>query len=812
MPQFTDKAKTALTLAEQSARRLRQNYVGTEHILLGLIMEGTGVAAKVLSDSGVDEVQITDLITDLIAPGNFQGIKEQDGYSPRAVKILGESHLLAERFHSVETGTEHLLLAIIKEGENVAARLLNTVGVSAPKLYSDTLVAMGEDGTQFKEDLMRKKKKKDNGTATLDSFSRDLTRLAGEGKLDPVIGREEEIQRVIQTLSRRSKNNPCLLGEPGVGKTAIVEGLAQRIVDGAVPETIKDKRVLTLDLSGMIAGSKYRGEFEERIKRVIKEVTDNGNIILFLDELHTIIGAGGAEGAIDASNILKPSLARGELQLIGATTISEYRKYVEKDAALERRFQVINVEEPTEAEAIRIMEGICGRYEEHHHVTILQEAVDAAVRLSARYINDRNLPDKAIDLLDEAAASIRLKNMNPPDSLKEMAEEIQDMDSQIENSIRIESFAEAGAIKQEQDKLIKKYNRAKKRYEESRKERELVVNAEDIADIVAVWTKIPVKKLAEKESEKLLKLESILHKRVIGQENAVESVAKAMRRGRVGLQDPNRPIGSFLFLGPTGVGKTELCKALAEAMFGSEKCLIRVDMSEYMESHSVSKMIGAPPGYVGFDEGGQLSEKVRRNPYSVVLFDEIEKAHPDVFNVLLQILDDGHVTDSKGRKISFKNTILIMTSNAGAQRIVDPKNLGFATQSSEKQDYDKMKSNVMEEVKRLFKPEFINRIDEIIVFHPLNKENMKEIITILSKNLVVRCKKQMDITLTVTPALKEYIVDKYTELKMGARPLKRAIQSVIEDALAEEILLKKVKPGDKVSAGYQNGEVVFNVK
>lgn len=813
MPQFTEKAKTALSLAEQSAKRLRQNYVGTEHILLGLIMEGTGVAAKVLSDNGVDEAQITDLITDLIAPGNFLNVKERDGYSPRAIKIVEESHQLAERFQSDKTGTEHLLLAIVKEGENVAARLLNTVGISAPKLYSDTLVAMGEDSTQFKEDLIRRKnKKKDSSTAMLDSFSRDLTRLAQKGKLDPVIGREEEIQRVIQTLSRRSKNNPCLVGEPGVGKTAIVEGLAQRIVSGEVPETVKEKRVLTLDLSGMVAGSKYRGEFEERIKKVIKEVTDNGNIILFIDEIHTIIGAGGAEGAIDASNILKPSLARGEIQLIGATTIAEYRKYVEKDAALERRFQVINVEEPTEAEAIRILEGIIGRYEEHHHVTILPEAVESAVRLSARYLNDRNLPDKAIDLLDEAAASIRLKNLNVPGDMKEMSARIQSMDRQIENCIKSEAFAEAGDIKREQDKLQKKYDKVISRYENDKTKQELVVSSDDIAEIVSVWTKVPVKKLAEKESEKLLKLEDILHKRVVGQENAVESVAKAIRRGRVGLQDPNRPIGSFLFLGPTGVGKTELCKALAEAMFGSEKSLIRVDMSEYMESHSVSKIIGAPPGYVGFDEGGQLSEKVRRNPYSVILFDEIEKAHPDVFNVLLQILDDGHVTDSKGRKVSFKNTILIMTSNAGAQRIVDPKNLGFATKSNEEQDYNKMKSNVMEEVKKLFKPEFINRIDEIMVFHPLNNENMKEIITILTKNLVVRCKKQMDITLTVSPALKEHIVNKYSELKMGARPLKRAIQSVIEDALAEEILMKKVKPGDKVSAGFKNGEVAFSVK
>lgn len=813
MPHFTEKAKSALKLAEQAAKRLRQNYVGTEHILLGLLKEGTGVAAKVLSDNGVDEVQILELIKDLIAPNNLVAIKEKSGYSPRAGKILEESHESATRFHSEDTGTEHILLAILKEGENVAARLLNTIGISIQKLYVDTLIAMGEDGNLYKEDLARKKGKK-NGeeTATLDSYSRDLTKLARLGKLDPVIGREKEIQRVIQTLSRRSKNNPCLVGEPGVGKTAIVEGLAQKIMEGEVPDTVRNKRVVTLDLSGMVAGSKYRGEFEERIKKVIKEVIDSGNIILFIDEMHTIIGAGGAEGAIDASNILKPSLARGEIQLIGATTISEYRKYVEKDAALERRFQVVSVEEPSESETVHILEGICKRYEEHHKVTILQEAIEVAVRLSARYINDRNLPDKAIDLLDETAASIRLNNMNIPDSVKEMSQTIQEMDGQIENCIKLESFEEAGAIKREQDTLIKKYDKAKQKFSKAQADRELIVNADDIAEVVSTWTKVPVKKLAQQESEKLLKLEELLHKRVIGQENAVTAVAKAMRRGRVGLQDPNRPIGSFLFLGPTGVGKTELCKALTEAMFGTERSLIRVDMSEYMESHSVSKMIGAPPGYVGFDDGGQLSEKVRRNPYSVVLFDEIEKAHPDVFNVLLQVLDDGHITDSKGRKVSFKNTVLIMTSNVGAQRIMEPKNLGFSSNKNEEQDYEKMKSSVIEEVKKLFKPEFLNRIDEIMVFHPLNKDNMKEIITILSKNLITRCKKQMDISLAITPALKDYIVEKHSDLKMGARPLKRAIQSVIEDALAEEILMKKVKPGDKVSAGFKDGKVAFSVK
>ena len=813
MPRYTKKAETALHLAELAAKEFRQNYIGTEHILLGLLRERTGVAANVMFDNGVEEGQVIEMIRDLIAPENLLALKERDGYSPRSKKILEESARQAERFKADAVGTEHILLAIIKEGENVAARLLNTMGIQMQKLYVDTLVAMGQDGGLYKEDLSRQNRgKQKSETPTLDQYSRDLTALAKNGELDPVIGREDEIKRVIQILSRRTKNNPCLVGEPGVGKTAIAEGLALRIVAEEVPDTVKKKRVVTLDLSGMVAGSKYRGEFEERIKKVIAEVREDGNIILFLDEIHTIIGAGGAEGAIDASNILKPSLARGEIQLIGATTIAEYRKYIEKDAALERRFQPVTVEEPGEEEAVRILKGICYKYEEHHGVKISEEAIEAAVKLSNRYINDRNLPDKAIDLIDEAASAIRLRGMHVPQKIKQMEQEIRNMDLQIERSIKFEAFSQAGEIKQKQDALIRKYNRAVDKHEQQLRERELVVQENDIAEVVSVWTKIPLQKLAEKESERLLKLESILHQRVIGQEEAVSAVARAMRRGRVGLQDPNRPIGSFLFLGPTGVGKTELSKALAEAMFGSENALIRVDMSEYMEPHSVSKMIGSPPGYVGFDEGGQLSEKVRRNPYSVVLFDEIEKAHPDVFNILLQVLDDGHITDSKGRKVSFKNTIMIMTSNAGAQRIVDPKNLGFAVEESEKKSYEKMKSGVMEEVKRLFKPEFINRIDEIMVFHPLNKENMKEIITLLSKNLTRRCQEQMNIRLTITPALKEYIVEKYSELKMGARPLKRAIQTVIEDALAEEILSGRVKSGEHVSAGIKNGKVTFTVK
>ena len=809
--QFTDKAQNALAQASRCARSLKQGYIGTEHILVGLLKEDTGVAAKVLADNGVETGQVMDMIRDLIAFENGVAVKDREGYSPRAARILEEAHHQAARFGQKQTGTEHLLLALIKEGENVAVRLLNTLGANVQKIYVDTLIAIGQDGNLYKEDLGKRGDRKAK-QSTLEQYSRDLTALAREGKLDPVVGRDEEIRRVIQILSRRTKNNPCLVGEPGVGKTAVVEGLATRIVAGDVPFTVQNKRVLTLDLSGMVAGSKYRGEFEERIKKVLKEVTEDGNIILFLDELHTIIGAGGAEGAIDASNIMKPSLARGEIQLIGATTIAEYRKYIEKDAALERRFQPVTVEEPTEEEAVRILEGIRWKYEAHHHVTITPEAVEAAVRLSSRYINDRNLPDKAIDLIDEAAASARLHAMDAPDKAKEISDKIRELDWEMEKAIRVEAFAQMAEIKKKQDALVKKQERLLKKREKREEENTLSIGENEIAEVVAQWTKIPVQKLAEKESERLLKLEKILHKRVIGQEEAVTAVAKAIRRGRVGLKDPNRPIGSFLFLGPTGVGKTELSKALAEAMFGSEDAMIRVDMSEYMEGHSVSKMIGSPPGYVGFEEGGQLSEKVRRNPYSVVLFDEIEKAHPDVFNVLLQVLDDGHITDSKGRKVSFKNTVLIMTSNAGAQRIVDPKNLGFATEKSETKDYEKMKSNVMEEVKRSFKPEFINRIDDIIVFHQLNNENMKEIVNLLASNLYKRCEDQLGIHLTITVALKEHLVKKYADNKMGARPLKRAIQSVVEDALAEEILLKKVVPGDKVSAGFKNGKVVFTVK
>ena len=807
---FTVMAADALKLAKRTARSLKLNYIGTEHILMGLILEDGCVASRILIDNGIDENRMMDMIRDLIVPDSSVRTLDRDGFSPRAEKVLEEAHKMAERFRADKTGTEHILLALIKEGENVAVRLISTLNVPVQKIYAETLAAMGEDPNLVKEDLGRKAAPKTGKKASiLAQYSRDLTALALDNKLDPVVGREREIKRVIQILSRRTKNNPCLIGEPGVGKTAVVEGLAQRIAKGDVPLTVQNKRLVTLDLSGMIAGSKYRGEFEERIKKVIKEVSDDGNIILFVDEMHTLIGAGGAEGAIDASNILKPSLARGEIQMIGATTITEYRKYVEKDAALERRFQPVNVDEPTKDEATDILNGIVSKYEEHHKVTITPEAIKAAVDLSERYINDRNLPDKAIDLIDEAASAVRLRTMGVSPKVKEIEDKISQLDTDIENALKSADFGKAGELNKEQNQLISKLSRVKAAEKRKELTSGYVVTENDIAEVVAEWTRIPVKKIAEKESEKLLKLESVLHKRVIGQEDAVKAVSKAIRRGRVGLQDPNRPIGSFLFLGPTGVGKTELSKALAEAMFGDENALIRVDMSEYMEGHSVSKMIGSPPGYVGYDEGGQLSEKVRRHPYSVILFDEIEKAHPDIFNVLLQVLDDGHITDAKGRKVSFKNTILIMTSNVGAQKIVDPKKLGFGAGDDAKKDYEDMKSGVMEEVKILFKPEFINRIDEIMVFHTLTEKEMMDIVTLLSQNLSKRCKAQMGIDLTISPAVKKFLVEKHSDAKMGARPLKRAIQSTIEDAMAEELLKGSIVANTSVTVGLKDGKIVF---
>ena len=811
--QYTGQAKRALELAGKLSKKLGHNYVGTEHILAGLIQERQGVAAQVLSDNQVEEEKLLEMIEELIAPGGGAALLDRDGYSPRTQRVLDTAEKEAARFGSERVGTEHLLLALLKENESASVRLLNTMGINLQKLYIELLVAMGQEGSFSKEELKSAKVRKKNLQATpvLDQYSRDLTRLAQEGRLDPVIGRKEEIRRVIQILSRRGKNNPCLIGEPGVGKTAIAEGLAQQISLGLVPDSGADKRVITLDLSSMIAGSKYRGEFEERIKKVIREVIGAGNILLFMDELHTIIGAGGAEGAMDASNILKPYLARGEMQMIGATTVEEYRKYIERDAALERRFQPVMVEEPSVEDTIEILKGLRRFYEKHHQVVITDESLEAAARLSERYISDRFLPDKAIDLMDEAAARVRLQGVKSSERMQEIATEINRINEELEEAIRNLDLDLASELRKEKEELQSESQKLQKKTKKTLKQKKAQVGENEIAEVIAQWTKIPVKKLAEEEGAKLRKLESVLHKRVIGQEEAVSAVAKAVRRGRVGLKDPNRPIGSFLFLGPTGVGKTEISKALAEAMFGSEDSMIRVDMSEYMEKHSVSKMIGSPPGYVGYDEGGQLSEKVRRSPYSVILFDEIEKAHPDVFNILLQVLDDGHITDAQGRKVDFKNTIIIMTSNAGAQSIIEPKALGFASVEDAKHDYERMKGSVMEEVRRIFKPEFLNRIDETIVFHALTKEDMKKIVTLMTKTLIARCKEQMGITLQITGSVKSHIVETAYEPKYGARPLRRKIQNELEDGLAEEILAGRVKRGDQVEVTMSKKEVQFTV-
>lgn len=810
---FTANAKEALQVAADAAYRLMHSYIGTEHLLIGLI-EVEGVASKVLEENGVDEGKIIDLVNQLIAPNTIVEVLEAGSFTPRAKRIIDQSYREAIRLQSQSVGTEHLLIALLKESDCIAVRLMNTLGVNIQKIYIDLLTAIGQDSNSAKSEYATNKNrsKGKSSTPTLDQYSRDLTAYAREGKLDPVIGREDEIQRVVQILSRRTKNNPCLVGEPGVGKTAVAEGLAQKIVEGNIPETIKDKRVITLDLSGMVAGSKYRGEFEERIKKVIQEVMNDGNILLFIDEIHTIIGAGGAEGAIDASNILKPSLARGEIQLIGATTREEYRKYIEKDAALERRFQPVVIEEPSEEESILILKGLRDRYEAHHQVRITDDALVAAVRMSNRYINDRYLPDKAIDVIDEASSKVRLSAYITSPDIKKLEEENERLEEEKEQAIKDEAYEKAGEIKKQQTRNTEELNRLRVQHEKEKTEKELVVTPSEIADIISGWTKIPVRKLEEEESNRLRNLEKILHDRVIGQEEAVTAVSKAIRRGRVGLKDPKRPIGSFLFLGPTGVGKTELSKALSEAMFGNENSMIRVDMSEYMEKHSVSKIIGSPPGYVGYDEGGQLSEKVRQNPYSVILFDEIEKAHPDVFNILLQVLDDGHITDAQGRKVSFKNTIIIMTSNAGAGRIIAPKQLGFTTKVDEKENYNKMKEGVMEEVKRLFKPEFINRIDEIIVFHSLTKENIKDITRIMLQVIAKRTKAQLDIDLEFTDATVEFIADAGFDKNYGARPLRRSIQTNIEDKLAEEILDQKVGTGNRVCIDTVDKNVVFQLK
>ena len=810
MERYTPQAKEALSLAVGMAESLNHGYVGTEHLLIGLLQEGTGVAARVLEENGVEESKVVELVSQLISPNTSVQMAENAAYTPRARRVIENSYREAVRFKAAQIGTEHILIAILREGDCVASRLLNTMGISVQKLYIDLLAAMGEDAPSIKDEMQRGNSgKRGSSTPALDSYSRNLTQMALDGKLDPVIGREHEIQRVIQILSRRTKNNPCLIGEPGVGKTAVVEGLAQRIAAGDVPDTIADKRVMTLDLSGMVAGSKYRGEFEERIKKVIAEVVEAKDVLLFIDEIHTIIGAGGAEGALDASNILKPSLARGELQLIGATTINEYRKYIEKDSALERRFQPVTVDEPSEEESIAILKGLRSRYEEHHRVEITDDALEAAVKLSSRYINDRFLPDKAIDLIDEAASKVRLSNYTKPSKIKDYEAQIDDLEEEKESAIRDEAYEKAGDIKKKQEKLKEKIRLTLEKWEKEKENRKLTVGENEVADVVAGWTKIPVKKLAQEESERLKNLEGILHERVVGQEEAVTAVSKAIRRGRIGLKDPKRPIGSFLFLGPTGVGKTELSKALAEAMFGTESSLIRVDMSEYMEKHSVSKMIGSPPGYVGYDEGGQLSEKVRRNPYSVILFDEIEKAHPDVFNILLQILDDGHITDAQGRKVDFKNTILIMTSNAGAENIISPKRLGFSSESGEKADYAFMKERVMEEVRRMFKPEFLNRIDEILVFHPLTKENIKTIAGILLRGIKKRTEDQLGMTLTITDDAIDFLADKGYDSKYGARPLRRTIQTQIEDQLSEKILEGTIRKKTEVRIEKDGDQLKF---
>ena len=809
MRPYTDKAKKAISYANRLSKSMQCNYVGTEHILAGLLREGSGVAAEVLAANNIELDKLLELINELVAPGEDIAVLDRDGETPRTQAVLERAEEIAERFDCDEIGTEHLLLSMIKEGDCAACRLLNTMGANPQKLFVDILGAMGEDPTRYRDEIQRGRA--DNSaslTPTLDQYSRDLTALARAGMLDPVIGRKNETERVLQILCRRGKNNPCLIGEPGVGKTAIVEGIAQNLVNGTVPDIVAGKRLVSLDMSGLVAKSKYRGEFEERIKKVINEVAAAGNVMLFIDELHTIIGAGGAEGSLDASNILKPALARGEVQVIGATTIEEYRKYIEKDAALERRFQPVQVGEPTEEESIEILKGLRGLYEKHHNVEITDESVEAAVRLSARYVNDRFLPDKAIDLMDEAAAKSRLGVMRDPQDAILKKQEIRQAELDLEDALREGDIERARTLKSAREDLELQWEKLNKKNQRADKRRRPVVGENEIAEVVAGWTKIPVSKLTENEAARLQKLEETLHKRVIGQEEAVSAVAKAVRRGRVGLKDPKRPIGSFLFLGPTGVGKTEVSKALAEAVFGNEDAMIRVDMSEYMEKHSVSKMIGSPPGYVGHEDGGQLSEKVRRNPFSVVLFDEIEKAHPDVFNILLQVLDDGHITDSQGRKVDFKNTIIIMTSNAGAQSIIEPKKLGFGVHEDEKQDHERMKNNVMEEVKRLFKPEFLNRIDETIVFRALNKDDMKQIVTLMASELQKRCREQLQIELVIRDAAKAYIVEKAYDRKYGARPLRRKIQDEIEDRLAEEIIAGKVKAGDRVVVTTKHKELI----
>lgn len=806
---YTQQANEVLQSAKKMAKELKHPYIGTEHLLLGLRKVYAGVAGQILGMNGVKEENILKIVDELVSPAQGAATAVNPEMSPRLEYILEGAEEEAMRLKSPEVGTEHMLLAMLRDVDCVGARILLTLNISLQKVCQDILQTVGVDPKEYMDDMPDDGRRKNS---VLEQHGTDLTLRAMEGKLDPVIGREKEIGRLMQVLSRRTKNNPCLVGEPGVGKTAVIEGLAMQIAAGVVPDNMKEKKIMTIDLASMIAGSKYRGEFEERMKRLIQEVKTAGNVILFLDEVHTIIGAGGAEGAMDASNILKPSLARGELQLIGATTIAEYRKYIEKDAALERRFQPITVEEPTEEQCLVILKGLQKKYEEHHRVEISPEALAAAVQMAERYVNDRFLPDKAIDVLDEACSKVSMRGFQAPESIYQMEELIESLMAEKEDAIKRGDMNEASRIYREQQDAEKKLEQVRARFQKRSQGKLAVVTENDIAEVVSEWTRIPVQKLTESESVRLKNLEKTLHKRVVGQEEAVTAVAKAVRRGRVGLKDPGRPIGSFLFLGPTGVGKTELSKALAEALFGNEDSVIRVDMSEYMEKHSVAKLIGSPPGYVGHDDGGQLSEQVRRHPYSVILLDEIEKAHPDVFNIFLQVLDDGHITDSQGRKVDFSNTVIIMTSNAGAQSIIDPKKLGFNTKEDAAGDYKRMKNNVMNEIKFIFRPEFLNRIDEILVFHPLTVEQMQKIVGLMCRELIKRAKDQLGIDLTIRDSVKKHIVETGMDKKYGARPLRRAVQNQLEDKLAEAILSGEIRRNMKVVVGISKKEIKFTAK